>query len=71
MKIRYTKHGDERLKQRRISKRDVKAAIDFGRKSDASGGSRKSTHKNQNGALVVIYNIRSSSSVEIITAYYE
>ncbi len=69
MKIDFTGHGLERLKERGISKKEAQEAFERGKKEDAEGGLRKSTHRNSKGTLVVIYNIKSSKEVGIITAY--
>ena len=71
MKIDYTDHGLERLKERWISKREAEEAFRRGTKEDAAGGLRKSTHKNKRGTLIVIYNIKTPKEFEIITAYWE
>ncbi len=71
MRIRYSSHALERLKQRDISKDEIMRAIRYGRKDDAGDGSRKASHRNEKGILVVVYNVKSTSEVEIITVYWE
>ena len=71
IKIRYSYHAWERLRERNISKSEVEEAIQLGVKEDAGDDSRKVRHRNENGVLVVIYSIKDSEEVEIITAYRE
>lgn len=68
-KIIYTNHSLQRLNERRISKKEIEKAIGEGEKENAVGDLRKSTQRNENTALVVIYNIKSAEEVVIITAY--
>ena len=71
MKIVYTDHGLDRLKERGITKKEVQEAIDNGRKDNAFGGSRRCTFRNKKGSLIVIYNVKDLQEVEVITAYRE
>jgi hypothetical protein len=71
MKIDYTNHSLERLKEREISKKEAEEAFRKGKKEGVADGLRKSTHKNKRGTLIVIYNIKNPKEFEIITAYWE
>ncbi len=71
MNTDYTHHSLERLKERGISKREVEEAFRNGKKEDAEAGLRKSTYKNNKRTLIVIYRIRSSKEIGVITAYWE
>ena len=71
LRIDYTDHASARLKERRISTREVEEALRHGVKSDRGSGLRKSVYANQKGTLVVIYKIKSPDEVVIITAYRE
>jgi len=68
-KIIYTDHSLQRLNERGISKKQIKAAILEGEKEDTTGELRKSTQRNKDGTLVVIYRIQSVAEIVIITAY--
>ncbi|MGC9598938.1 MAG: DUF4258 domain-containing protein [Minisyncoccia bacterium] len=66
----YTHHALARLKERKITKKDVATALRHGTQEDTSGGLRKATHRNQRGTLTVIYNIKSAKRIGVITAYW-
>ena len=70
MKVRYTDHALERLKQIGISKKEVEEALTRGKKENAEDDLRKSTYKSKKGTLIVIYNIENTEEVGIITAYW-
>ena len=70
MKIRYTNHGLDRIRGRKISKREIAEAMRSGRKSDAYDGLRKAIYANPKGTLIVIYSAKGQTEVEIITAYW-
>jgi Domain of unknown function (DUF4258) len=69
MIIRYTLHAEDRLQRRGITKDEAEEALRSGQKSEARDGLRKSSQRNLNGMLVVIYNILGPSEVEVITIY--
>jgi Domain of unknown function (DUF4258) len=71
IRIRYSSHALDRLRERDISRDEIENAVQSGMRSDAEGGSRKVRHRNENGVLVVIYSVRNSEEVEIITVYRE
>lgn len=71
MRVKYTQHGLERLRERGISKKNVEEAIRTGRKSDAEDNLRKATHRNKKGTLIVIYDVNSPNEIKVITAYLE
>ncbi len=67
MEVRFTSHAENRLLERRISKRTVREALTHGRiiqsgQTAYAKGGRK---------LIVIYNVLGESKYLIITAYYE
>ncbi len=71
MRIRYTKHSLDRLKERGVSKRDVKKALQKGNKMSAQGGSMRCSFRTSEGDnLVIIFNLKGIADFEIITAYY-
>lgn len=71
MRISYTDHALDRLKERGIFKKEVEEAFTNGKKESAEDGLRKSTYRNKKGILVVVYHIKSAEEVGIITAYRE
>lgn len=69
MKIGYTSHSRNRLKERGISKQEVEEAIKSGKKANAYDSLRMAMLKNKKGALIVIYNIKGLDKIDIVTAY--
>ena len=69
MKIRYSKHGLERLIQRNIPKELIEEAIKLGHKTELELGKIKVRLKKRNKTLIVIY-LPSVKFIKIITAYY-
>jgi ATP phosphoribosyltransferase regulatory subunit HisZ len=71
MKIEYTFHVAERLKERGISKEEMISAIRFGTQEDGYDGAIKAVwHRKDAGPLVVVYHIKGLLEFRIITAYY-
>jgi hypothetical protein len=63
MKIYYTNHVLERLRER--GRREVMKAI-----REGSGGRiRKNVYRNQRGSLFVIYTMRGLEKIVVVTAY--
>jgi len=71
MKIGYTDHALERLRERGISEEEAEEAFRRGKKEDAEHGLRRSTYGNKRGTLIVIYHVRNQKEISIITAYWE
>ncbi len=71
MKIDYTDHGVDRIRERGITKKAITEAITSGRKENTIGRLRKSVHGKKGRMLIVIYNIKSADEVSIVTAYWE
>jgi hypothetical protein len=71
MEIHYTDHGEERLRERGINKREVREAMKKGARNPSKGGSSICKYRNEKGMLCVVYNVIGSSKVLIITAYRE
>jgi uncharacterized DUF497 family protein len=71
MKINYTDHALERMRQRGISPWEIEEVFARGVKVDAADGLRMATLKleNQGITLVVIYSIKNPKNIEIITTY--
>lgn len=74
MKIEYTDHALDRLKERSISKKEAEEALRRGAKTGAKGGKMQASLRNKKRNLIVIYNIaiiKKESKVIVISAYYE
>lgn len=74
MKIIYTDHALERLKERGIAKDEVDEALRQGAKIGAKGDNMQASLRNKTGNLIVIYNIdiiKKKIKVIVISAYYQ
>lgn len=73
MNIEYTDHALDRLRERHITKKQVKEAILNGRIGDTDGGKKQAVHRTKNKVLTVIYNIGLTKDkkpkVIIVTSY--
>ena len=65
MTIGYSAHAAERMRERHISKREVKEALRLGLKAFARDGNRMCVYK----YLVVIYEIKGLAKMKVITTY--
>ena len=59
------------MSMRNITEAEVVNAIANGRKEDAPGGLRKATYQTSRNVLTVIYVIKGTDEIEIITAYHQ
>jgi hypothetical protein len=71
MRIRYTSHAATRLEERNVSKREVKEALQKGRKRLAQDGLMECSYKIPRGSLVLIYNVMGAADYQIITVYWQ
>lgn len=71
MKIRYSKHALDRLRQRGISKKETREAVLYGQKREwqSVGETIRCTYKKKNKQLVVIYKQQKEIHT-VITTYY-
>ena len=65
MKIRYSEHALDRLRERRIDKEEIVRALLYGNKYPAYDNLRRCEWNE----IVVIYSVLSAEEVKIITAY--
>ncbi len=65
MMIGYSDHAEDRLRERGISKAEVKEALRLGAKMSAHDGLRTCTYK----GLMVIYEIKGPAKIRVVTIY--
>ncbi len=71
MKVIYTNHARDRLRERSISEKEIEEALRRGTSARAGDDLSKAVHENPKGMLAVIYAMRRTDKIVIITAYWE
>lgn len=69
MRVRYTKHALERMRSRGIAKSEIRTALKHGQKHTVAEGLTKCVYKATKRTIVVVYNLKGVSDLEIITTY--
>ena len=70
MKIRYSRHALERLKQRSITKKEIEEALVNGQQRTLQEhGTIECIHTRQGKKLVIVY-YQDKEKYKIVTAYY-
>lgn len=70
MKIEYSKHADQRIKFRKISKRDVKEVLDNPDKVKKSYRNRYIYSKRLESRYIEVVIVNEAGKMVVITAYY-